>query len=371
MRGFQQKVPVGIGGRSVTNISTTAKRQILNVGRDLGLFRLFGHSSTRRKQLLILSYHGISSGEAHHYNPFMFMPVVVFERRMQILRDTGANIVSLAHALTLLSQGRLQPRSVVITFDDGWADFQQNANPILKRYSMPATVYLTTAYCLNNKPIFLLALDYMMWKRGTEVIENPGLSFLPSRLDLTSYEKRTAFVNQFDEYAKREDLSIAQRNDLCAEFASMIGFDYQALLRQRLFNLMTPSEVADVARGGVDIQLHTHNHRPISSRDDCIGEINDNRRCITEITGVGDCVVHFCYPSGRYRPALLPWLQEAGVQSATISEPGLAKKSDNLLLLPRILDRPGMSESEFEAWVTGFAAILPRRKQTVPDVAPE
>ena len=76
----------------------------------------------------------------------MFMPVVVFERRMQILRDTGANIVSLAHALTLLSQGRLQPRSVVITFDDGWADFRQNAYPILKRYSMPATVYLTTSY---------------------------------------------------------------------------------------------------------------------------------------------------------------------------------------------------------------------------------
>jgi peptidoglycan/xylan/chitin deacetylase (PgdA/CDA1 family) len=343
-----------------TSISKSVKTRALDVSRGLGLFRLVGNSSVRRSRLLILCYHGISSGKDSHYNPFMFMPVVLFERRLQILQNTGANVLSLGHALTLLSQDRLPPRSVVITFDDGWSDFRNNAYPVLQRYSMPATVYLTTSYCLENKPVFPLALGYMMWKHGTEIVENSGFSFLPSQLDLTSDEKRTAIVNQFEEYARRQNLSISQKDDLCAQFASMLGFDYQTLYRERWFRLMTPDEVAEVARAGADIQLHTHNHGLISGKEKCIAEITDNRRCIQEITGVGDCV-HFCYPSGRYRAVMLPWLQEAGVQSATTCEPGLCKASDNPLLLHRILDRPRMSESEFEAWATGFATLLPRR----------
>jgi hypothetical protein len=36
-----------------------------------------------------------------------------------------------------------------------------------------------------------------------------------------------------------------------------------------------------------------------------------------------------------------------------------------------LLDQYGLGEEEFTAWLTGLAALIPRRKSVVLDVAPE
>jgi len=59
---------------------------------------------------------------------------------------------------------------------------------------------------------------------------------------------------------------------------------------------------------------------------------------------------HFCYPSGVYDLRFLPWLQEAGIVSATTCELGLATSSSNPQLLPRLVDVTGLSSIEFEGW---------------------
>ena len=88
-------------------------------------------------------------------------------------------------------------------------------------------------------------------------------------------------------------------------------------------------------------------------------EIEDNRNSIQEMTG--QYARHFCYPSGVYNLKFLPWLQEAGIVSATTCEPGFATRGSNRLLLPRVLDNHAWSAIEFEGWLTGIAAALPRR----------
>src|SRR5208283_4209487 len=113
-------------------------------------------------------------------------------------------------------------------------------------------------------------------------------------------------LQRIDEYAKEQKFSGGQKDNLAAEFASIIGFDYQAFRRERLFHLMRPEEVTEIASGGVDIQLHTHRHRTPLDRDRFIREIAENRHCISELTG-RDGHVHFCYPSGASRADFLPW----------------------------------------------------------------
>jgi hypothetical protein len=88
-------------------------------------------------------------------------------------------------------------------------------------------------------------------------------------------------------------------------------------------------------------------------------EIDDNRAGILKMTG--KTAAHFCYPSGVHDPAFLPWLKERGIASATTCEPGLASRGCDPLLLPRLLDVSRLSPLEFEGWVTGVAAVLPRR----------
>ena len=47
--------------------------------------------------------------------------------------------------------------------------------------------------------------------------------------------------------------------------------------------------------------------------------------------------------------------------SATTCDPGLATSSSNPLLLPRIVDQSACSSLEFESWLVGLGALLPRR----------
>jgi peptidoglycan/xylan/chitin deacetylase (PgdA/CDA1 family) len=352
------------------NVLRTIKRSLLAT-KGLGLSSFVAHSEWRRQRLLVLCYHGIALGDEHAFHPEMFLLPETFARRMEMLQQLDCNVLALAEGLRLLEAGKLPPRSVSITFDDGWADFV-NAYSILRKYGFPATVYLTTYYCLFNRPIFRFALGYMMWKRRDEqVIDTHSLPWLPPRLDLRTPPARAALVSHIDEHARKHNLTGKQKDDLAGEFAAVIGFDYGFLARERLLHLMTPAEVAETSRGGIDFQLHTHRHRTPLDRERFIAEVEQNRRCIQDMTNGAAGCVHFCYPSGANRPDFLAWLSEAGVRSATTCIHGFSTRNSNPLLLPRLLDQYSLSEDEFEAWVTGFAALLPKRKMISLVVAPE
>jgi peptidoglycan/xylan/chitin deacetylase (PgdA/CDA1 family) len=109
----------------------------------------------------------------------------------------------------------------------------------------------------------------------------------------------------------------------------------------------------------MDIQLHTHRHRTPSDRTLFLREIEDNRKRIEAMTGSRP--TQFCYPSGAYEEAFLPWLREAGVESATTCDPGIATRSSEPLLLPRLVDSSTLSPVEFEGWLAGVADMLPHR----------
>ena len=351
------------------SLSKSLKRAILATN-GLGMGGAVARSGWRQNRLLILCYHGIAMGDEAGSHPEMFLSPTTFARRMEILSQSDCRVLPLGEALRLLQQGKLPPRSVAITFDDGWADFRESAFPILQRFGFPATVYLTTYYVLFNRPLFRFALAYIMWQRRGNSIEMHAAPWSPGAIDLRTEKSQTALLWHMDEYAKRADLSGKQKDDLVAEFAEVVGFDYNQMLRQRLFHLMDPTEIAEMARGGVDFQLHTHRHRTPLDRLQFIHEIDENRAHLQELAGPRD-YSHFCYPSGANRPEFVTWLKEAGVRSATTCMNGLANNASDSYLLPRLLDQCGLSDDEFESWVSGLAAFLPRRPGVSLDVAPE
>jgi peptidoglycan/xylan/chitin deacetylase (PgdA/CDA1 family) len=137
--------------------------------------------------------------------------------------------------------------------------------------------------------------------------------------------------------------------------------DYAAMCAKRLLHILSPDEVKVLAAAGVDIQLHTHRHRVPLERSLFLRELDDNRNSIQAMTG--NLASHFCYPSGVYDQSFLPWLEEAGIVSATTCDVGFASRRSHRLLLPRLLDTSGLSDIEFEGWLTGVSTVLPRRKE--------
>jgi len=137
---------------------------------------------------------------------------------------------------------------------------------------------------------------------------------------------------------------------------------------------MRPHEIEHLAKEGVDFQLHTHRHRTPLDEGLFRKEIRDNRRRIQSMIGPKS-LNHFCYPSGLYELEFLPWLQAEGVISATTCDTGLATRGNNPLLLPRFVDTSRSTALEFEGWLSGAAALIPRRGNRIRQhpvyVAPE
>lgn len=95
----------------------------------------------------ILMYHSISSSSNPRFKRFA-VSASTFAEQMAYLHDhryTPITITQLVRARSG-SADLLPERPVVLTFDDGFADFFTAALPILWRHGFVATLYVTTAY---------------------------------------------------------------------------------------------------------------------------------------------------------------------------------------------------------------------------------
>jgi peptidoglycan/xylan/chitin deacetylase (PgdA/CDA1 family) len=225
-------------------------------------------------------------------------------------------------------------------------------------------VYLATYYTDFQHPVFDPACAYVIWKgrdRGScDAAGLTGDAPQPPLLVSTPAE-RAASTTRILRHAEEAKLSGMDKELLLRELAARLGVDYARIRDRRLLYQMSADEVRALPRELVQVELHTHRHRTPGHPGLFAREIEDNRRRISELTG-GNGQVHFCYPSGYLREEFLPWLRDAGVETATTCLPGISTSESEPLLLPRLVDTTLLSEVAFEAWVSGFAALLPRSR---------
>ena len=337
------------------------KSQLLRATRALGLNRSLSTSEWRRNKLLILCYHGISQDDEDEWNPGLFMSPATFERRLEILNEGGYRVLALSEAVDRLVKSNLPPKSVVLTFDDGMANFRTVALPILRKYGYPATVYLRTDYCYYQRPVFHPVCPYLLWKQRHSIAPaNSKLGWLEAQ-DLRTQEGRARAWSRIQRIEGTGQRTDEDRDVVLKELALNIGIDYEAFLGSRILQIMSPAEVSATAEEGVDIQLHTHHHRLITTIDqdhELRAEIEENRTRIFQLTGRNP--VHFCYPVGKYSPKYLPALRQLGIATATTCEADLAVRSSNPLLLPRYVDTEAQTMDSFEAWLSGVGSLLVR-----------
>ena len=336
------------------------KQTTLRSLKSVGVSTMVHNSRWRRERLLILAYHGISVLDEHEWNHTQYMPAEVFRVRLQQLKESRCAVLPLPEAVERLYKNDLPDRAVAITFDDGTADFQARAFPLIKEFDVPVTLYLTTFYTHYQRPVFNLMVSYLLWKGREETLNLKPLVNVDLRLDLRSFEAQDRARVAILEFAHQQNFSAEEKDELAGKLARGLNVDYDFLLEKRIMQNLTPAEVTELSAKDIDVQLHTHRHRTPKDRELFIREIEDNRKSIQEMTGKR--ATHLCYPSGDYDAAFLPWLRESGVISATTCEPGFASVNADRLLLPRVLDNPALSPIEFESWLTGVSAALPRRR---------
>jgi peptidoglycan/xylan/chitin deacetylase (PgdA/CDA1 family) len=119
---------------------------------------------------VILAYHSIA-----YNNAFFTVTPKMFEMQLQYLRRKRWNVLSLSELVSCVSEGLVIPKkTVIITFDDAYADFSENALPILEKYQIPATVFVPTAKvgsAMKNREGYELPI--MNWDQLKRLSQHP------------------------------------------------------------------------------------------------------------------------------------------------------------------------------------------------------
>jgi peptidoglycan/xylan/chitin deacetylase (PgdA/CDA1 family) len=303
------------------------KRALLKAAAGAGL------GAAARKatagHLRILGYHGLWVTPGHPYGDCTFIAPDQFEARMKRLKRSGRPVLALGEAVARLAAGDLPEAAVAITIDDGWASTFTHMLPILESLGLPATLYATTWYSGRELPVVNVAVDYLLAASGRRDVDP------------------AAAVERI------EKLPVADRLDALRALGVSLGVD-EAWLALRQFHLMSPRELAEAARRGLDIQLHSHRHIDVARRaDELPAEIAQNRAFLERATGTNG-FVHFCYPSGSFHPTAPALLAASGIASATLVEEGLNAPGTDPLALRRFLDGRRVSDVEFDAYLSGL-----------------
>src|SRR3989344_5825560 len=112
----------------------------------------------------ILMYHHIQpqSIATKKWQTALNVDTAVFEFQMAYLTNTGYTTVSLDQlALALTNHQALPPKSIVLTFDDGYEDIYTYAYPIIKKYQLKTNLMIPTGLIEN--------IDYLTWSQLKEM----------------------------------------------------------------------------------------------------------------------------------------------------------------------------------------------------------
>ena len=135
--------------------------------RVRGLERLRRTVRSLRNRLipprLILLYHRVAEVQSDPW--LLSVTPRHFAEHLEVLRKVGRP-TRLQHLVNDLRQGKSLYRSLVVTFDDGYADNLYNAKPLLVRYEIPATIFLTTGCIGENREFWWDELDRLLLQPG-------------------------------------------------------------------------------------------------------------------------------------------------------------------------------------------------------------
>lgn len=291
----------------------------------------------KHSQFLILCYHGVGEDCV----PVHFtVPTREFEIQVRWLKR-NYRLISMDELLQELQDGRDREQAVVITFDDGYRNAYTDAFPILEKYRVPATVFLTVGAvesgCVSWYDRIFLSLD------STPL---HTLEFSLGRPRKFVLDSRTSRMHAALEIVSHlRTLPDDERCSLCERLDTQLQWD-----ESRFANgMLTWDQVRAMAHAGISFGSHTLTHAVVSrlSPSQMEREISESKRILEDRLGVR--VTDFAFPFGKLTdcgPPASAMLARLGYRSAATTMPGVNFPGIN----PFELRRVSIGGSQALAW---------------------
>jgi peptidoglycan/xylan/chitin deacetylase (PgdA/CDA1 family) len=313
----------------------------------------------RRNLLPILMYHGVVE---RPLAPACWhqLDASSFRRQMEWV-SKRYQVLPLAQALQDLRSGTLRPRSLAITFDDGYRNVRTVAGPVLEALRLPATVFLVTDF---------MGTDETLW---------------PDRLYLAFARTEVAEVNMPDlGLVRRPLVGLAARASAYATSVRVLkGLPtpekdarmtalLAALRREGPedpgdFRILSWDDVAAMKTTGLfEWGGHSTRHEILARMPDghVASAIGRSHETVASRTGTPPAV--FAYPNGRamdFDDRSRAALTHLGLRFALSTIEGFSSASSDLLALPRLSIGSDLSFARFRLLISGALESLRGRRE--------
>ena len=291
---------------------------------------------------VILMYHRIIEPEsvAEHVEPGMYVLPETFSMHCSVLKHYF-NVVPLSELLCPKDALSSKPQCA-ITFDDGWADFYQNAFPILKAARLPSTVYLPTSFIGTDMQFWTDTCAAILKKICHEKLEMPyqGMSSIIKEI----LQIKGDYISCVDSVIKMlKPYSTGEIKKILDELALYAGCVQTA---SRAF--MTWNEVRTCVDSGlVTFGSHTANHLILTteSRQTVNDELRMSKEKLLNERVADSSDISFCYPNGGYSQEIAQMVKMAGYSNAVTTKNGWNNAISDRFSLRRIGIHQDMSNS--------------------------
>jgi peptidoglycan/xylan/chitin deacetylase (PgdA/CDA1 family) len=274
-----------------------------------------------------LTYHRVDERNARTWlYPFLLSATPCdFEAQMTaVLRHHRP--IALADLLAASrGSGQLPPRAVLVTFDDAYRDFRDNAWPILKKLGIPVTLFVPTAF--PDAPERAFWWD-RVWQALTAAQSDADLDTPVGPLSLrTDQERRVAARALVEHYksvphgaAMQGVAALCDRVQLGPAVSEVLGWD----------------DLRSLGVEGVGLAAHSRSH-PLLTRlpvAEARVEVEGSSRDLEGQLGDGAFPNVFAYPAGAHDKETRRVLSELRIELAFTTERGVNRigRSDPLVL---------------------------------------
>lgn len=313
----------------------TLKKTIKSVLLRTGALRAAFWRRTR--SVAVLAYHSVSrdrDAQADRITPGITTPAELFRDHMRLLRKRYHPVTVDEVALWLGGESELPPRSVAVTFDDGYADNYHVAAPIMEEFEIRGAIYLTVDSVRRQALPWFCRLHYLFYSEHSkrETLDDPESGRRWNLLDAA--QRRQAF---------------AECNRIAAALTFESRENYLEALEDRFSlrmprgegpGMMTFSQARELRERGHVIGSHTFSHANVAHIPEAaLGRELDEAHEI--LAGeLGAAPEHFSYPhpalSPQWNDRTLDRTRKLGYKTAVLTREDTVRREADPLLLPRL-----------------------------------
>jgi peptidoglycan/xylan/chitin deacetylase (PgdA/CDA1 family) len=296
----------------------------------LDLWDWWRRAVLRRKEVCVLGLHRVLTEEEYRRSSSLkgiLLREATFVKMVEHLVRRFSFIPLESFLAGKTQTADLSKPTCLLTFDDGWGDSYRTAYPWLKRFGVPATIFLVTGL-IDRRDTFWVEKLIKAWN-------DPGQS--------RQIRPFLASVVKDRELADIEDVVEYLKHMPSEERAQILGrlSPAQEAAGEGIDRMMTWDQVVEMSHTDIDFGAHTHTHPLLPYEDD--ETVERELRLAKELLEekLAKKVRAFAYPNGTWDQRVRGWVERTGYACAFTTQRAWYRPGQDLYAIPRMLLHEG------------------------------